>query len=84
MPPNIATDTSNHLCFLKYLALAFSPAQFSYQTIEGIWKDAKLIITKPDGSETFTAKNMWDAAQTVYKELFHFSDTPTVSTAINA
>lgn len=68
----------------SWMALAFSPTQFSYQSIEGIWKSCKLIITKPDGTETFTAQNMWDAAQTVYKELFHFSDMPTVATAINA
>jgi hypothetical protein len=40
------------------MALAFSPIQMSYQSLEGIWKDAKLIITKPDGTETFTLDNM--------------------------
>jgi hypothetical protein len=66
------------------MALAFSPLQFTYQSLEGIWKNCKLIIAKPDGTDTFTAKNMYDAAKTVYNELFHFSDTPSVSTAINA
>lgn len=68
----------------SWMALAFSPTQFSYQSIEGIWKACKLIITKPDGTETFTAKNMYDAAKTVYNELFHYSDMPSVATAINA
>jgi hypothetical protein len=66
------------------MALAFSPVQMSYQSLEGIWKDAKLIITKPDGTETFTLNNMQNAAKTVYKELFHFSDNESVSTAVNA
>ena len=51
------------------MALAFSPVQFTYQSLEGIWKDAKLIITKPDGTEAFTLQNMKTAAELVYKEL---------------
>ena len=44
------------------MALAFSPVQFTYQMLEGIWKDCKLIITKPDGTEAFTFPNMKKAA----------------------
>jgi hypothetical protein len=66
------------------MALAFSPLQFTYQSMEAIWKNCKLILTKPDGTETFTAKNMFESAKTVYRELGHFSDTPTVTSAINA
>jgi hypothetical protein len=66
------------------MALAFSPLQFTYQSIEGIWKDCKLIISKPDGTDTFTAKNMFNAARLVYSELGHFSDKPSVTSAINA
>lgn len=69
---------------VSWMALAFSPTQFSYQSIEGIWKACKLIITKPDGTETFTAQNMYDAAKIVYKELCNFSDIPSVTVAINA
>jgi hypothetical protein len=68
----------------SWMALAFSPVQFTYQSLEGIWKDAKLIITKPDGTEAFTFQNMKTAAGTVYKELFHYSDKATVSQAVNA
>lgn len=68
----------------SWMALAFSPVQMSYQSLEGIWKDAKLIITKPDGTETFSLKNMQRAAKTVYKELFHYNDRASVATAINA
>lgn len=68
----------------SWMALAFSPLQMTYQSLEGIWKDAKLIITKPDGKETFTLKNMKDSAKIVYKELFNYSDIPSVTEAINA
>lgn len=68
----------------SWMALAFSPLQFTYQSLEAIWKNCKLIIAKPDGTDTFTAQNMFNAAKTVYKELAHFSDKPYVTTAINA
>jgi len=69
---------------VSWMALAFSPAQFTYQTLEGIWKDCKLILTKPDGSQAFTIKNMKTAAGIVYRELFHYSDKATVPQGINA
>lgn len=69
---------------VSWMALAFSPVQFSYQLLEGIWKDCKLIITKPDGTEAFTFKNMKKAASLVYKEMFHYSDKLTVLQGINA
>ena len=68
----------------SWMALAFSPVQFTYQSVEAIWKDIKLIITKPDGSDTFTANNMYNAGKIVYKELRNYSDIPTVVGAINA
>jgi hypothetical protein len=58
----------------SWLALAFSPVQFTYQTLEGIWKIGKLVWSKFDGKETFTLKNMEKAMKTVYKEIFHYSD----------
>ena len=67
----------------SWMALAFSPLQFTYQSMEGIWKSCKLIITKPDGTDTFTAKNMWDSAKLVYKELTHISDIPSVVSGVN-
>lgn len=68
---------------VSWLALAFSPLQFTYQTMESIWKNCKLIVAKPDGTDTFTAKNMWDSAKQVYKELSHYSDKPSVISAVN-
>lgn len=68
----------------SWMVLALSPLQMTYQSLEGIWKDAKLIITKPDGKETFTLKNMKDSAKIVYKELFNYSNIPSVTEAINA
>lgn len=68
----------------SWMALAFSPLQFTYQSMEGIWKSCKLIVTKPDGTLTFTSKNMWNAARIVYRELFHSSDVPSVTSAVNS
>jgi len=65
------------------MALAFSPVQGLYQTIQGLWNDISLIIRKPDGTQAFTLSNMIDAAKIVYKEMFHYSDTPTKCQLIN-
>ena len=67
----------------SFLALAFSPLQFTYQTLEGIWKACSLIIRKPDGTNAFTAKHMWDSAKFIYKDLAHYSDNPTKSQLLN-
>lgn len=67
----------------SFMALAFSPVQAMYQTIQGLWQDISLIIRKPDGTQAFTWSNMWDAAKEVYSELRHYSDTPTKCQLIN-
>ena len=67
----------------SFMALAFSPVQAMYQTIQGLWQDISLIVRKPDGTEAFTWANMWDAARTVYADLRHFSDKPTKCQLIN-
>ena len=67
----------------SFLALAFSPIQFTYQGLEGIWKACSLIIRKPDGTNAFTVKHMWDAAITAYKDLAHYSEKPTLCQLIN-
>nr|DAG89972.1 MAG TPA: hypothetical protein [Crassvirales sp.] len=66
------------------MALAFSPLQMSYQSLEGIWKAAKLVITKPDGKETFSFSNMRKAMGIVYKELFNYSETNSIIEGCNA
>ena len=58
------------------MALAFSPVQFSYQMVENLWKAASLIIRKPDGTNAFSAKNMFKSLKSVYRQLGHFSDDP--------
>lgn len=60
----------------SFMALAFSPVQFSYQMVENIWKAASLVIRKPDGTDAFTAKNMFTSLKSVYRQLSHFSDEP--------
>ena len=67
----------------SFMALAVSPVQALYQTIQGLWQDISLIIRKPDGTHAFTLKNMYDAAKEVYKDLMHFSDKPTKCQLIN-
>lgn len=67
----------------SFLSLAFSPIQFTYQTVESWWKAISLIIRKPDGTDAFTAKNMWKSFKSVYRQLAHFSDKPSQLQLLN-
>ena len=67
----------------SFMSLAFSPLQFTYQMVEHIWKSISLIIRKPDGTEAFTAKNMWKSLKSVYRQLGHFSDDPSQLQLLN-
>lgn len=67
----------------SFMSLAFSPLQFTYQMVEHIWKSIGLIIRKPDGTNAFTAKNMWASLKSVYTQLGHFSDEPSQLQLIN-
>lgn len=69
---------------VSFMALAFSPIQMTGQALDGIWQDVKLVITKPDGQQTFSKENMLDAMKIVYADLKHMSDEPTVTSALNA
>lgn len=69
---------------VSWMALAFAPIQMTGQSMDGIWQNAKLVITKPDGSETFTFENMKNAAKKVYADLGHMSDDPTLTSSVNA
>lgn len=68
----------------SWMSLAFSPIQFSYQMLEGIWKDAKLIWMNNGSSEAFSFQNMKDAASEVYRELINFSDNNTICKGVNS
>lgn len=65
------------------LALGLSPLQFTYQTVEGIWKACALIWKKPDGTEAFTCKNMWEAFKSAYSDLAYYKDRPSKGMQIN-
>lgn len=75
------------------LALGFSPVQGLYQTLQSLWVDIKLIISKPgaviraDGTvdSPFTFENFRKAFKTVYKEMFNFKGTnvPTKISRLN-
>lgn len=67
----------------SFMSLAFSPLQFTYQMVEHIWKSISLIIRKPDGTDAFTAKNMWKSLKSVYRQLGHFSDEPSELQLLN-
>lgn len=67
----------------SFMSLAFSPLQFTYQMVEHIWKSIGLVIRKPDGTDAFTAKNMFKSLKSVYRQLRHFSDTPLQLQLIN-
>ena len=67
----------------SFMALAFSPVQFTYQMVESIWKAISLVIRKPDGTNAFSAKNMWNSYKSVYRQLCHFSDEPSQLQLLN-
>ena len=60
----------------SFMSLAYSPLQFTYQMVEHIWKSIGLVLKKPDGTDAFTAKNMFKSLKHVYKQLGHYSDKP--------
>lgn len=64
------------------LALGFNPKQL-YQNLEGIWKDIKLVIAKPDGSYNFSSKDMFLSFKDVMKEAWHFGNTRSKLELIN-
>ena len=67
----------------SFMSLAFSPLQFTYQMVEHLWKSLGLIIRKPDGTDAFTAKNMFKSLKHVYRQLTHFSDEPSELQLLN-
>ena len=67
----------------SFMSLAFSPLQFTYQMVEHIWKSIGLVIRKPDGTDAFTARNMFQSLKSVYKQLGHFSDEPSQLQLLN-
>lgn len=67
----------------SFMSLAFSPLQLTYQMVEHIWKSIGLIIRKPDGTDAFSAKNMFKSLKSVYRQLGHFSDEPSQLQLLN-
>ena len=65
------------------LTLAFAPVQALYQPLQGLWTDISLMIRKPDGKDSFTFSHFTKALKTVYSDLSHFSDEPTLCSALN-
>ena len=67
----------------SYCALAFSPVQAIYQTIQGLWVDISLMIRQPDGTKAFTFSNFSKAFKIVYADLFPNGDKPTKVQLLN-
>ena len=66
------------------MALAFSPVQGIYQSVQGLWQDISLIYkNRGDEKTPFTFANMWDAFKTVWKEFGHYSSIPSKCQLIN-
>lgn len=63
--------------------LAFSPVQALYQPLQGLWTDISLMIRKPDGKDSFTFSHFTKALRLVYSDLSHYSDKPTICSALN-
>lgn len=64
------------------IALWMNPRQL-YQGIDGFWKDISLLIKNPDGKESFTKKNLTEAALWVYADIKHFGDDFTEAELLN-
>ena len=65
----------------SFATLAFSPVQFFYQMLQGLWNDISLIIRKPDGTEAFTFKHFLTAIKIVYADMFR--NEPTLCSRLN-
>ena len=80
-------NLAKHLGLLKSaaskLTLAFAPVQALYQPLQGLWTDISLMIRKPDGKDSFTFSHFTKAIKMVYSDLSHFSDKPTLCSALN-
>lgn len=68
-------------------SLGFSPISFTYQVLDGFWKDISLIIRKPDengdNKSAFTFQNMAAAFQDAFSDLFTLGFRTTKSHLLN-
>lgn len=63
--------------------LALAPVQMFYQPLQGLWNDISLMIRKPDQKDSFTFQHFMRAVKLVFGDLAHFSDKPTLCSALN-
>lgn len=64
-------------------SLAFAPVQYTYQLLDGIWKDISLMIRKPDGKDSFTFKNMKDSFLFSMSDMFQYGNGHSKSELLN-
>lgn len=63
--------------------LAVAPVQMFYQPLQGLWNDISLMIRKPDQKDSFTFQHFLRSFKLVFRDLAHFSDKPTLCSALN-
>lgn len=86
IPPN-QRNVNRILSLLKQgatkFALAFSPVQGMYQSIQGLWQYVSLAFRNPDYNKSFTFAHFQKAFRIVYRDLLDFSGNPTLISRLN-
>ena len=68
----------------SFLMLGFSPVQYGYQIIQGLWTDIRLMFqNKGEENTPFTFENFKFAFSQVYKDFFKLGGKPTKCSLIN-
>lgn len=68
----------------SFLMLGFSPVQYGYQLVQGLWTDIRLMIQGRGEEDTpFTFENFKFAFGQVYKDMFKLGGKPTKCSLLN-
>lgn len=68
----------------SFMMLGFSPIQYGYQLLQGLWTDIRLMYQHSGNAENpFTFENFSFAFKEVYKDLFTFGGTITKCSLVN-
>ena len=68
----------------SFLMLGFSPVQYGYQILQGLWTDIRLMYQNMGNKETpFTFSNFKSAFYEVYQDMFKMGGTPTKCSLLN-
>lgn len=68
----------------SYMVLGFSPVQYGYQLLQGLWTDIRVYLQdRVAGDHTFTLDNFKFAVKEVYGDMFTIGNKVTKSKALN-